>query len=275
MKTTWTTWAAAMIAVVATIPLGCTGSVVEIGSQPPGCPDAEPVAGAACSVTAAGCKYTEGPCAVELRCDAESAAWQSKTTSCSPVAKDCGSGQDGDVCAVIGETCGESPGPCSGGYFNTCGDDHHWHSSVAEGGGPCCDPSGVCPAEQPTQGQPCSPCPGEPACSYSSGCGQNFASCDPDGTWHIIFGDCPPPPPPDNCTNLGNQGACETDPSCRWLTPGCGDVPIGAPGCFTIKDCGPGTCGPSEICQTFSYNPCFNKGCDACGAPAQLCVGGL
>lgn len=267
------------MAVVGMIPLGCTGSVVEIGSQPPGCPSAEPKAGDACSVKASGCKYTEGPCAVAMSCDPESGAWQSQTTSCSPVAKDCFSGQEGDVCAVIGETCGESPGPCDGGYFNTCGPDHHWHPSVAGGGtgggGGCCDPGGACPPMLPTDGQPCSPCPVTETCSYPGPCGGDIATCSPQGTWQVGIGVCPPPPPPDYCLTLGNQSSCESDPSCRWLTPGCGDVPIAAPGCFTINDCGPGTCGPSEICQKFTYNPCFNKGCDACGAPAQLCVGSL
>lgn len=277
MKTTWKTWAAAMMAVVGMIPLGC-GSVVEIAAQPPGCPAAKPTSSSPCSEAASGCTYAEGPCTVELSCDPAIGAWQSATKSCSPVAKDCWSAQDGDVCAVVGDGCGESSGPCGGGFFNSCGEDHLWHSfaSGGTGGGEdCCPLTGECPADQPSEGEPCDPCYGAPSCSYPSTCGGDYATCGQDGVWHISIGGCPPPPPPDLCTSLGTKGACEMDASCRWLTPGCGDTPVLSPGCFTINDCGPGTCGATELCQTFSYNPCFEKKCDACSAPASLCVWGF
>jgi hypothetical protein len=274
MKTTWKTWAAAMMAVVGMIPLGCTGSVVEIGAQPPGCPSTEPKAGSSCSVTASGCTYAEGPCKVELSCDAESGAWQSQTTSCAPMAKECWSAQEGDVCAVVGDGCGESPGPCALGFFNTCGPDHLWHSS--SGGDTCCSLDGPCPASEPADGSPCDPCSGPPSCNYPGTCGGDVAICGSEGQWHIGIGECPPPPPPDYCTSNNTQSACETDPECRWLTPGCGpETPLWSAGCFTKTDCAPDSCDPSQICQTFSYDPCFEKGCDACGADAHICVGGL
>lgn len=285
MKTTWKTWALAMMAAAAMIPLGCSGSAVEVGSQPPSCPSAEPKAGAACSVTASSCTYAEGPCTVELSCDTKIGAWQSQTTSCLPEAKECWMANHGDICAVVGETCAKPSGPCGGdGLSNACGEDHHWHFSNGgySDGENCCPHDGACPASLPSAGSLCDKCFGPPSCSYPSVCGGDYAtkaSCEsgitPEGLWHISIGDCPPPPPPDFCTNLGTQGACEMDAGCRWLTPGCGDTPILGAGCHTINDCGPGTCGPTEICQEFSYNPCFNKGCDACGAPASLCVWGL
>ena len=93
MKTTWKTWAAAMMAVVGMIPLGCTSSVVGGGGggggggQPPDCPAAAPATGSACSAAASGCSYAAGPCTVEMSCDLEVGAWQSQTTSCTPIYK--------------------------------------------------------------------------------------------------------------------------------------------------------------------------------------------
>ena len=277
MKTTWKTWAAAAMTAVAMIPLGCSGSVVAIGAQPAGCPAAAPAMGSACSAAASGCTYAAGPCTVELSCDPSVGAWQSQTTSCAPMAKECLAAQEGDVCALVGDSC--SPEGCGDGdYVATCGDDHHWHLAAASSNGEdCCPHSAACPASLPAEGDPCDPCVGAPSCGYPSTCGQNnTAICQPEGVWHLfVFGDCPPPPPPDYCTSNSTQSACETDPACRWLTPGCGETPIWGPGCFTKIDCGPGTCDQSQICQTFSYDPCLGKGCDACGAPASLCIGGL
>lgn len=275
MKTTWKIWAAAMMAVVGMLPLGCNGSVVESGSQPPGCPAAAPPAGAACSVTASGCTYAEDPCIVELSCDTNVGAWQSQTISCSPAAKPCWEAAENDVCAVSGEVCGDAVWTCEPVMVIACGEEHRWHFVIQGGGEDCCPLTGACPASPPSEGSPCDPCFGPPSCGYPGTCGGDYASCGPEGIWHVSIGDCPPPPPPDYCASLGTQGACATDPSCRWLTPGCGDIPLAAPGCFTIDDCAPGSCGPSESCQTFSYNPCFEKKCDACSAPVSLCVGGL
>jgi hypothetical protein len=275
MKTTWKTWAAAMMAVVGMLPLGCSGSVVQIGAQPPGCPTAAPKVGEACSVTVAGCIYDQGPCNVELSCDEAVGAWQSKTTSCSPAATECQFAQQGEVCATAGETCVESEMPCGGNYFNTCGDDHHWQTSYPGGGDDCCPLTGTCPATLPVDGQPCDPCYGAPSCGYPGTCGGDLATCGADAVWHVGIGVCPPPPPPDYCNSMTTEGACAMNADCRWLTPGCGNTPLPGAGCFTVADCGPGTCGPSQICQDFSYNPCFNKGCDACGATASICVGGL
>lgn len=275
MKTTWKTWAAAMIAAVTMFPLGC-GSVVEVGGQPSSCPASPPKAGSPCDPSAAGCNYTVGPCAVALSCNPEIGAWQSLTTSCLPAAKECWSAQDGDVCANVGETCGESSGPCAPSFYNTCGEDHHWFSSgsTTGGGDDCCPLNGTCPATMPHEGDDCDACYGPPACSYPSTCGGDYASCGPDAKWHIAYGDCPPPPPPDFCGSQSTQGACEMDAGCRWMTPGCGENPPWVAGCFQNTDCTPGDCAPGGSCQMVTYNPCLDKNCDACGAPAYLCIGG-
>ena len=97
MKTAWMAWAAVMAA--AMIPPGC--SSVEIDPQPAGCPTAAPKAGETCSVAAAGCAYTAGPCDVELSCKAANDVWTSATKSCLPAAKECWSAQEGDVCAIV------------------------------------------------------------------------------------------------------------------------------------------------------------------------------
>jgi hypothetical protein len=278
MKTTWKSWAAVMMAAMGMIPLACTSSVVGGPAQPTGCPTTAPAAGSECSAAPAECSYASGPCTVKLRCDLDVGAWQSETMSCLPAAKDCLSGQDGDVCATVGETCAQSSGPCDlDGLVSICGEDHHWHFPDHVGGEGCCPHSAACPASLPAEGDPCDPCVGAQSCGYPSTCGQNnTAICQPEGAWHLFaFGDCPPPPPPDYCTNNADQSTCETDPACRWLTPGCGETPLLSAGCFTNSDCAPGSCDPSQTCQTFSYDPCFGKGCDACGAPASLCIGGL
>jgi hypothetical protein len=274
MKTTWKTWAAVMMAAVGMLPLGCSGSVVGGPAQPNGCPATAPTAVSECNVAPAECSYASGPCTVKLRCDLDLGAWQLQSTTCTPMATDCLSAQEGDSCEVVGDSCATNG--CDGDHSATCGDDHHWHlAAISSTGDNCCFHDGACPIVLPNDGETCDLCHGATACAYPSACGEDHAFCGDDGKWHVPIGECPPPPPPDFCTSNVDQGACEMDASCRWLTPGCGDIPLWAPGCFTISDCGPGNCGPSQICQTFSYNPCFNKGCDACGAPASLCVGGL
>jgi len=269
MKATWKIWAAAVMAVVGMIPVGCGGSVI-IGGQDPECPATAPKAGEACSVAASGCAYQEGPCKDTLSCDAVTGAWQSTALTCAPMAKDCWSASDGDVCAVVGESCGEGSSPCS--YFsNTCGEDHFWHSLSTGGGEDCCSYGGVCPAVQPQEGDYCDPCNTQLTCDYPGTCGGAFASCGPDGLWHIAISDCPPPPT-DYCNVNGNQSACETDPGCRWLTPGCDPTGVSITGCFTTDECTSTSCAPGLMCQSVVYNPCFGKNCDACGAHTTVCL---
>src|SRR4051794_2145591 len=108
MTTIRTKWAAAMMAIAGLIPLGC-GSGAVSDPQPPGCPTAAPKPGDACSAATTGCSYQEGPCEVGYSCSGPKGTWQvSGTTTCSPTAKECWSAQEGDVCALVGDACGES-----------------------------------------------------------------------------------------------------------------------------------------------------------------------
>ncbi len=263
MKATLKTWAAAMMVMLGMIPVGCGGSVV-IGGQDPECPTAAPKAGDACSVTASGCAYQDGPCKETLSCDAASGAWQKAALTCSPAATDCWSATDGDVCAVVGESCGDSAPPCFT-FSNTCGADHLWHRSSSG------DDGGTCPEVQPQEGESCAICYTSLSCDYPGSCGGAYASCGPDGLWHVATGDCPPPPV-DYCTFNDKQASCETDPGCRWLTPGCNPSGLTLTGCFQASECSPDSCMPGTTCQKVTYDPCFGKGCDACGAETSVCL---
>jgi hypothetical protein len=270
MKTTWKIWAAALMTMLGVIPVGCGGSVI-VDGQDPACPAAAPKVGAACDVAVSGCVYTGGPCKETLSCGGKSGAWQSTAVTCSPTAKACSAAADGDVCAVVGESCGEGPSACS--YFtNTCGADHLWHTLSASPNDCCAPGSGVCPTAPPQEGAFCDACNGATNCNYPGTCGGVYASCAPEGVWHLAIGDCPPPPPLDYCMNYGSQTGCETDPGCRWLTPGCNPTGLTLTGCFSAVECTGASCGPGSGCQQVSYNPCFGKNCDACGADTLVCI---
>lgn len=60
-------------------------------------------------------------------------------------------------------------------------------------------------------------------------------------------------------------------PACEDFSPGCGDDPLAAAGCYvrcpTDSDCGAGF-----TCRVVSINPCANSLCDACGQQVALCL---
>ena len=149
--------------------------------------------------------------------------------------------------------------------------DHLWHASSYGGGEDCCEHWEACPSAPPQEGDACDFCDAPTACSYPGTCGGAAASCGTDGKWHVAIGDCPPPPV-DACSGNGTQTACEGDSGCRWLTPGCSPNGLTVTGCFLINACSPATCQPGTTCQTVSYDPCFGKSCDACGADTTVCL---
>jgi hypothetical protein len=251
---------------------GCSGSV-EI-SQDPTCPSAKPNPGETCALAAGSCSYPDGPCTMTFTCPAQGQPWQVKQSTCTPEPITCWAAKEGDVCAIPGDGCGENDGPCGSGFFMQCGADHHWHGGAVGGGsggpgGNCCEGSGVCPAAIPNDGDACDPCLTGSTCNYGGGCGNTTAACN--GVWKVDLGECPPPPPPDACEQHTTDSACDADASCRWLAPGCGMSPIPAAGCFSATNCA-GACAPGYACQTVSYNPCYGKKCDACGAEASVCM---
>jgi len=266
-RTWWTAVVAAVVAVVGTIAVGCSGSVDVV--QDPSCPAKLPTGGDACAAPATTCAYQDGPCSLTFRCAAADQPWQVEDTACMPAAVDCWQASEGDICAVPGDGCGEGE-PCGGGFFNQCGDDHRWHTNSTGGDG-CC-PTDACPVSLPKEGDPCDACFGPPSCSYPDMCGGSAsATCDPSGTWHLSISDCPPPPA-DGCAIHGTEAECGTDPACRWLVPGCGDPALPQAGCFASTDCTADSCGPGLTCQKVVFDPCYMKGCNACSADAAVCL---
>jgi hypothetical protein len=137
-------------------------------------------------------------------------------------------------------------------------------------------PIPFCPDTVPQTGQDCEPdsAPVE-GCTYQDECGLDIeASCLPDGSWEVLYaGTCNPPAA---CSAYSDPDSCATDPSCRWLAPGCGD-PAGIPalaaaGCFDITPCVDDTSCASGTCQQVMVVPsCVEQGCDSCGEATTVC----
>jgi hypothetical protein len=172
----------------------------------------------------------------------------------------------GEKCSVAATGCAYTAGPCDVELSCKAANDV-WKSSTTS----CMPAAADCWSAQ--EGDVCAVV-GD-ACGEGDGpCGEGFSStCGEDHHWHIasIGGDDCPPPVSDYCISNGTQATCETDPACRWLTPGCGDFPLAAPGCFTTTDCNAAGCEPGTMCTQVSFNPCFGQNCDACGAETALC----
>lgn len=54
---------------------------------------------------------------------------------------------------------------------------------------------------------------------------------------------------------------------------GCGGEPAFATGCYA-KCAGGAGCPDGTTCTQVTINPCHGSMCDACGAPAELCLPG-
>lgn len=135
-------------------------------------------------------------------------------------------------------------------------------------------PDPMCPMDLPAVGAMCNwNWQAGAGCSYTvdNGCGPQNVSVLCNATSVTV--EYASPPLCGQCTAL-TEAACGTDSGCRWLTPGCGMNPLAAAGCFPVADCVDDTsCTTAgQTCQELSYNPCYMKACDACGASAKVCA---
>lgn len=130
----------------------------------------------------------------------------------------------------------------------------------------------VCPDVAPiTEGT----CEGEGTCEYSDECGQTITATCLSVRWDTQYPafSCNGPPP---CQTKDTAEGCATDPTCRWLTPGCAegfDTALPQEGCYPatpcIDDMG---CNLSSTCQeVVVLPPCEADGCP-CAAPTKVCL---
>jgi hypothetical protein len=131
-----------------------------------------------------------------------------------------------------------------------------------------------CPPELPALGSPCNwNYASGFGCQYTVdiGCGPQFIEATCNGTTVTVEYLAPSC---GQCATLTTESGCTTDAACRWLTPGCDMPAVPMAGCFPVQDCAAdmpcATAG--QTCQQVSYDPCYNKPCDACGAQASVCL---
>jgi hypothetical protein len=176
----------------------------------------------------------------------------------------------GSSCNVIGQTCSYEEW-----VDEPCGDEGmDWVDYTCTGDGWArminyCQPEPECPDEMPIDGSDCSGWYDAYACRYQvdTACGTKMAWGHCDGViWHFELDEsCP------TCGELQDSAACEADPACRWLEPGCGEPALSQAGCFPLEDC-TDACGEGQTCTTVWTNPCWNSLCDACGAETNVCL---
>ena len=88
------------------------------------------------------------------------------------------------------------------------------------------------------------------------------------------------PVPAGACGNVRDRLACDKDPRCRWLDPGCNDPALPIAGCYDRADldCGPmKPCAGGRTCLQRIYNPCVptrpgEPTCAACGVGINVCL---
>lgn len=134
-------------------------------------------------------------------------------------------------------------------------------------------PDPQCPADIPAQGGPCNwNWQAGGGCTYpvDNDCGLQMISVMCNGTTMTAEYTAPSC---GQCSAL-TEAQCATDSGCRWITPGCGMPALPMAGCFPITDCMADTdCTTAgQTCQEVSYDPCYLKACDACSAPAKVCL---
>ncbi len=161
-----------------------------------------------------------------------------------------------------------SKNECDGYLSATCV-DAVWQIEYK---GDCAPEPVVCPEAAPITGAVCE---GVGTCEYSDDCGQAITATCQSVEWDTQYPpfSCNPPPP---CQTYDTAAGCVTDPTCRWLIPGCAegtDTALPQEGCYPatpcIDDMG---CNPGSTCQqVVVLPPCEADGC-ACAAPAKVCL---
>jgi hypothetical protein len=136
-----------------------------------------------------------------------------------------------------------------------------------------CPEDPVCPETAPFAGDPC-PAEAEGlACEYDAemDCGPSRITMECEGgTWQ--YGSVPRCSPVYCSDYNGDPDLCASS-GCRWLEPGCGDLPLNQAGCFDMVDCAPDSCMMSnEQCLTVSIDPCAGERCGACSQEVTVCV---
>ncbi len=258
-------------AFVVTLAAGVIGGAAACGSEvdvqsdgsSDGCPSAAPAPGDACGAPRS-CGYGDTYCGATFECVA--GAWQSTSPPCNPPPPDlCTDVPPTGPCFTPGMTCT---------YDDVCEPDvvtcvgGQWVMSI----GGCVNPPPPeleCPLAPPLSGDPCFVFG---TCSYlvETPCGPQELLAECDGlAFSLVEPTCPDPPPPGPCPGYLTPESCWADLACRWLTPGCGDPPLPAAGCFTAEDCAPGGCPDGTSCQLASAD-CVS--CQTCDMGVQVCL---
>jgi hypothetical protein len=179
---------------------------------------------------------------------------------------------DGTSCEVLGQVCSyQEDVPCGPvEQVETHCTATGWVSVYNY-----CQPEPECPDELPVGGTDCSAWAYYAyACHYnvSTSCGDQlvFLSCVAgEGTWTWKVDS---PSTCAICKEYGSEAACAASTECQWLQEGCGDNPVQT-GCYPKTGCEVSGCPTDDsVCVETSYNPCYNKLCDACGAPYFACL---
>ncbi|HEY0714009.1 MAG TPA: hypothetical protein VGF45_15115 [Polyangia bacterium] len=141
---------------------------------------------------------------------------------------------------------------------------------------------------KPSECSPAAPKPLPIMCPDGTTTGQ---ACERDskGQCRWVTTTCQPSA---GCAAATTRAACQAKLSCRWLTPGCTQPKLAAPGCHerTAIGCVPGGCPAGKTCTTQVIDPCGERvspgapapsvdpmlipppNCDACGQQITICL---
>ncbi len=245
---------------------GCSASVAcNAGCDDQGCPLTAPSSGDACDEEGLSCPYADSCGSAVAVCKDGAFDVSVDIANCTPACPDT-LPADGDACdPLVDSTCSYSSGLdyCDGDVVATCTADGWTHTA------PAC----ACPADVPVDGTPCL---AGASCSYPiDDCGGTAMADCVDGTFSVGFdsmtcpGDCYAMDEIE-CTGIASD-------VCRWITPGCSDVPeaIKTEGCFPIEPCEPGApdaCPGETLCLQVDYDPCYQLDCGSCSDATTVCL---
>lgn len=257
---------------------GCGGQIIGPNG---GCPESTPSSGSACPGDGT-CTYSDG-CGSPITATCAGGVWSvSYEGTCNPPPpQECPLSvpsateycwEPGFTCTYTDE-CGQTiTATCDGSVFQVS-----WPPLS------CNPPPPVeCPLDPPTAGAGCAPDVAAYTCDYvvDTACGPTplSATCDLDASglwsWSISAETCTPATP--QCALYASAGACELDTTCRWLEPAScppsPESPLAPAGCFPVADCTAADCAAGTTCVEVLVNPCWDSLCDACAAPANVCL---